>query len=424
MMSFILSAAVLVIIALLFIVPVLLKKNQPVTDEYDELNVDIAKERLKELKQQLDAAEITEQNYQQQREELESSLALDLSSSSQQAVSEKDLSTVVAKSKSMPIILSIIIPLCAIGIYSQLGDFDVAIGNVVATAPVRDANAPQLSMQDALTMLEQRMAKDPSNADGWFMLGKTYMTMRNYPKAVQALEKTIELVGEEPELLIRYVDALAMTENGKLLGKAKPILEKLIIQAPENPTVLWMAGTLERQQNNHTKALGYWYKLRVLLGNDKTSLDQVNPIIKEAETHLNADQLAKLQQAMSVKAEMPEATANAVNITVSVTLDPALKDKVSASDTLFIYAKALQGPPMPLAAVKQTVASLPLTVDLNDAMAMMPQMKLSNFEQVKIMAVISKSGRPGTQVGDLFAEVFPVDVKAVEKIKLIINQVK
>jgi len=118
------------------------------------------------------------------------------------------------------------------------------------------------------------------------------------------------------------------------------------------------------------------------------------------------------------------ASTGAAEIRVIVDLDPTLKHKASAGDTLFVFAKALQGPPMPLAAVKKTVADLPLKITLNDAMAMMPQMKLSNFENVKVSAVISKSGQPGTQAGDLFVEVFPVKVASGDEVILLINQVK
>ena len=427
MISFIVSAIVLVLIAIVFIVPTLRKKNYAFSDEYDELNVDIAKDRLSEIKHQLAAGEINQQTYEQLHEELESTLANDLSASSQVSPESQVINQ---NNKFIPIILAVAVPIVAAVLYYQLGDFAAATGTrVEATVIPAAENRPQITIEEAVVKLEQRLAVEPENPDGWFMLARTYMTMKQYHKAVAAYEKVIEIVGEDPEVLLRYADAVAMTEGGNLMGKAKPIVDKVITLLPDNPTVLWMAGSAEVQQKNFGKALSYWYKLQPMLAQDASASAQIEELINNAESQLDGSEIAALKRAVPATtvvntAENTEGATGIAEIMVTVDLDPALKDKVSANDTLFIFAKAMQGPPMPLAAVKKTVAALPLTVSLNDAMAMMPQMKLSNFEQVKVSAVISKSGQPGTQVGDLFAEISPVKVKSNEKINLIINKVK
>lgn len=425
MISFILSAVVLIVVALLFIVPTLLKKNQPFSEAYDELNVSIAKDRLNEIKQQRDAGDISEEQYQQLQAELESTLALDLEAPVQTGEQQAE-QTVADKNKLSPILLALLIPLSSAGIYSQLGDFNAATGVSVESVSIPEGeDRPQMTIEEAVVKLEQKLATDSGNPDGWFMLAKTYMVTKQYHKAKDAYEKTIQLVGEDPELLLRYVDAIAMTEGGNLNGSAKPVLNKVIELLPDSATVLWMAGTSENQAGNYPKALSYWYKLRPMLTSDAESLAQIEQLISQAESHLTENEIASLKSvAPQAEEQAPTTQATAAEIVVSVALDPSLRDRVSASDTLFIFAKALQGPPMPLAAVKQTVAALPLTVSLNDAMAMMPQMKLSSFEQVKVSAVISKSGQPGVKPGDLFVEVSPVQVNSMAKINLIINQVK
>lgn len=426
MTSFIISAVILVLMAVIFIVPTLRKKNYAFSDEYDDLNVDIAKDRLKELKVQLEAGEINQQTYQQLHDELESTLAIDLSADSQSPSNENSQS-LNSNNKLLPILLAVLIPVASAALYYQLGDFAAATGTrVEATVIPAGENRPQITIEEAVVKLEQRLAEKPENPEGWFMLAKTYMTMKQYHKAVSSYEKVIEQVGEEPDVLIRYADALAMTEGGRLTGAAKPIVDKVIVLMPNNPTVLWMAGTAESQQKNFSKALTYWYKLRPMLTQDASTLAQLDQLIGGAESQLSANEVTQLKSAAPAIETNVETKAitNAAEIIVTVELDPALKDKVSPNDTLFIFAKAMQGPPMPLAAVKKTVADLPITVRLNDAMAMMPQMKLSSFEQVKISATISKSGQPGVQPGDLFVEMSPVDVKSQKKVKLIINQVK
>lgn len=430
MISFILSAIVLVVIAILIVLPSMLKKNKPFSDEFDDYNVSIAKDRLKELKQMRDSGDITDEVYQKMFDELESTLAIDLSGM-QQNVELKEIVEQAGESKNKfsPIIIAISVPVLAVILYTQLGDFSAATGDIkqaTAAATSADETQPKMTMEEAVAGLEQRLAQEPDNAEGWFMLARSYMSMKDYTKAKDAYQKTIDLVGDEPDLLLRYVDALAMTEGGKLTGSAKPILDKVALKLPDNPMVLWLSGTAESQLGNYKKALSSWYRLRPMLVGNEKDLAQLNELIAGAESQLSSAELASIKQAVPVSKPVikPAAAATGPEIIVSVDLDPALKDKISGNETLFIFAKALEGPPMPLAAVKQIASDLPLTITLNDAMAMMPQMKLSNFDQVKVSAVISKSGQPGAKPGDLYAEVSPVNVRANEKVSLIINQVK
>jgi len=423
MTPFILIAIVLVALALLFVVPPLLRKNQPITDQYDDLNIEIAKDRLKELKVQRDAGEITETVYQQMHDELESTLAIDLSN--QAKANKTENSSVAPKSKLTAILVALFVPLLAAFAYSQLGDFNAATGVAVKSVeiPAGEDGRPQMTIEEAITKLEERLEAEPENPDGWFMLAKTYMSTQQFQKSADAYEKVIALVGEDVQLLLGYADALAMSEGGKLTGKAKPVVDKIMKLAPDSPTVLWMAGTAESQQGNFKQALIFWYKLNPMLDAEPKAQRQLSQLIQGAESQLGADLVAELKAA-APKSKAQPVTESKAQIIVTVDLDPALKDKVNPTDTLFIFAKALQGPPMPLAAVKLTADALPITVTLDDSMAMMPQMKLSSFDHVKVSAVISKSGQPGAKPGDLFAEIFPVSVNTQEKISLLINQVK
>ena len=428
MTSFILSAIVLVAVALLFVMPALLRKNQPMTDQYDDFNVAIAKDRLKELKLQRDAGEITDTVYQQMHDELETTLAIDLSNQSN--LPSADATSVAPKSKFTAILVGLFIPVLAVFTYAQLGDFNAATGVAVKSVeiPAGEDGRPKMTIEEAIAKLEQRLAADPENPDGWFMLAKTYMSTQQYQKSANAYKKVIDIVGDEVQVLLGYADALAMSEGGKLTGKAKPIVEKIMQIAPNSPTVLWMAGTAESQQGNFKQALTYWYKLNPMLDAEPEAQRQLSQLIQGAEGQLGADLVAELKaaapQAEEPGAAAPQAAGAKAQIIVTVDLDSTLQDKVNPTDTLFVFAKALQGPPMPLAAVKLTAGALPITVTLDDSMAMMPQMSLSKFENVKVSAVISKSGQPGAKLGDLFVELSPVNVFSGAKVSLVINQIK
>ena len=93
---------------------------------------------------------------------------------------------------------------------------------------------------------------------------------------------------------------------------------------------------------------------------------------------------------------------------VEVDIDPALKSKIGASDVLFVYARAAEGPRMPLAILRHQVKDLPLDFTLDDSSAMAPEMRLSLHPQVVISARISKSGQATPTAGDLVGQSAPV----------------
>ena len=417
MLAFITTIALLILLALLFFVPALLKPKSLAADTFDQQNIQIAKERLAELKDELTKGVIEQQGYDQAREELEKNLAMDLS------VSQAAEQTEAQPAKGLAIALVVAVPLLAVLIYSQLGRYDSIDGSLQEQQQMvsSEDGAPKMSIEEAISKLEQRLQQEPNNPEGWFMLARTYAAMNQYARAIPAYEKTIELVPDNADLLLSYADALAMNEGGRMSGKARPVIEKAVQIAPDHLQGLWMAGMLSNELGEYKQALVHWYRLDPMLDSDVDSQAQLREMMASVEKNLSPDVIKEIRQSSNfVKTE----TAAKVALTVNVTLDTTLKDKVSAGDTLFIFAKAMQGPPMPLAAVKHPVTVLPVTVELNDAMAMMPAMKLSNFESVKISAIVSKSGQAGLKEGDLYGELNSVAVTSKDTIKLVINQVK
>ena len=414
MVTFFVVTGLLVLLALWFVIPVLLKNNQLEVEQFDEQNIKIARDRLNELKQELENEAMTQSEFDQARQELEANLALDLSVSDSATAS-----VITGSSKKLAYVLLVAVPVVAAAIYSQVGEFDAVTGKV-ATVAENAPQPPNMSMEDAITGLKARLEAEPDNPEGWFMLARTYAAIEQYDDAVSAYEKTLEMVDENASLLLHYADVVIMSQGGRMSDKAGDAISKAIQLEPDNMQGLWMAGMLATAKSDYKQALVYWYKLDPMLDNDVNSQTQLREQIASVEKNLSAESLSAIKQEAAVSTQ-PVVKAE---ITVHVSLDDSVKDKVSATDTLFVYAKAMQGPPMPLAAVKHSVDVLPVTVKLNDAMAMMPAMKLSNFDQVIISAVVSKSGQPGMNSGDLFAELGSVAVMANQKVSLVINQIK
>lgn len=274
------------------------------------------------------------------------------------------------------------------------------------SAPQQEA-APDI---DAMVVqLEEKLKAEPENPTGWFMLGRTYMVMKRFPDAVTAFEKAHSQNPQDAETKLALADALAMTGGGKLAGRPAQLVEEALTLAPENPKALWLAGMAAREINMNEKAVEHWQKLLPLLASDPQSSEEVASLILQAGGTLPS------------ASSNATATADTDGVRATVSISPELLSRTSPDDLVFIYAKAVSGPPMPLAAARHRVSELPLEITLDDSMAMMPQLKMSSQPQWIVGARISKSGQPTASSGDLFIETGPVGPGT--QVQLLINQI-
>ena len=426
-------AAVLVLIALALILPPLLKPTTDIvgagqsSQELRRLqNIEIAKEQLNELEQRFEKGEMDNDAYQQTRDELELALYNNMQES------EQDNAFDAAKATSSKSLLSssaiaLLVPMIAVGTYLKLGDpvFTTDLSSKVAAKneirkdlPKKADGTPDV---DAMVSgLQKKMEANPNNAKGWFMLGRSYMVLKRYPDAVKAYEQVNRLMPNSPNVMLSLADAISMKNNGQIAGRPAELIEQVLKVDPVNVTGLWLGGMAARQQLNYVTAVERWQKVLPLLDTQKDK-NEVTSLIAEAMKKMSPEQLKSVKKQAEALAVAAKATA-VKGIRVHVALSDTLKSQVSPDDLVFIYAKAVSGPPMPLAAAKKRVKDLPVDIVLDDSMAMMPNMKLSGFSEVVIGARVSKSGRPIAQNGDFFTEKKPV--KAGGQVDLLIDLIK
>ncbi|MFZ2404260.1 MAG: c-type cytochrome biogenesis protein CcmI [Methylobacter sp.] len=346
--------------------------------DQDQRNIAIARQRLAELKEQLQAGALSQALYDEQLVELEQALSDDLDIDSQ-------VKTSSSQGRWMASVLVLAIPLAAGSLYWTLGNYQ-SLNQVEQTA------APELEKMKAMVAgLAERLEKQPDDAMGWTMLGRSYKYLQQYPKAVEAFEHAYKLIGDQPEIMLLYADALAFANNEQLAGKPAELVFKALAMEPDNVTGLWLGGMAKAQTGEFAEAMGLWKRLEAQLPPGSEAQQEIQGLLAKLAT--------QIPEGAAAQAEAKP--AKAVSIDVQVSLAPELQKSAGPNDTVFIYAQALSGPKMPLAIVRKQVSELPLTVNLTDAMAMMPNMKLSNFEQVKLLARISKSGDAMQQPGDL-----------------------
>lgn len=104
--------------------------------------------------------------------------------------------------------------------------------------------------------------------------------------------------------------------------------------------------------------------------------------------------------------------AGGTGISGTVVLSPTLAAQVQPTDTVFVFARAVNGPPTPLAVIHRQVKDLPIAFTLDDSMAVWPEAKVSSFPQVVVTALVSKSGEGQPREGDLLGQSAPVSAGA------------
>lgn len=402
-MLFLLIVSVMILSAFLIVLPPLWRKHPVAETDQDQRNIAIARQRLVELKEQLQAGALSQALYDEQLAELELALSDDLDI-------QRQVKTPQSSGRWMASVLVLAIPVAAGSLYWTLGNYQ-SLSQVEQTA----ATPEQEQMSKMVAGLAERLEKQPDDALGWTMLGRSYKYLQQNDKAVVAFEHAYKLIGNQPEIMLLYADALAFANNEQLAGKPAELVFKALAMEPDNVTGLWLGGMVKAQTADFAAAMDLWKKLEAQLPRGSEAQQEIQGMLAKLAT--------QIPEGATAQAESKP--ANAVSIDVQVSLSPELQKSVSPSDTVFIYAQALSGPKMPLAIVRKQVSELPLTVSLTDAMAMMPNMKLSNFEQVKLLARISKSGDAMQQPGDLIGVIEQVALTDKSPQKIVINsQVK
>lgn len=373
--------------------------------DQDQRNIAIARQRLAELKDQLQAGALTQALYDEQLIELEQALSDDLDIQSHAEASP-------SQGRWMASVLIVAIPLIAGSLYWALGNYQ-ALSQAAQPAAANQPSPDLEKMKAMVAGLAERLQKQPDDALGWTMLGRSYKYLQQNDKAVAAFEHAYKLLGDQTEIMLLYAEALAFNNNEQLAGLPAELIFKALAIEPGNVTGLWLGGMAKAQTGDFAEGMALWKKLETLLPPGSEAQQEVQGLLAKVAS--------QMPEGAAQASPQPVQAITTASIEVQVSLAPELQKSAGPGDTLFIYAQALSGPKMPLAIVRKQVSELPLTVSLTDALAMTPTMKLSNFEHVKLLARISKSGDAMQQPGDLLGVIDQVTLTDKSLHKIVIN---
>lgn len=369
MIEFWLSAGLLCLVAVSFLlIPLLRGRKVQAEEDRTALNVTLYQERLHELEHQHQAGTLDGAQLQAARDEAARELLADTEGSGEPKVARR-------LGRTVPLIAVLLVPLLGVLLYTQWGAID-------EVERARTFTGEPRSIEEMTARLEQAVQGNPESPEGWYFLGRSYMAQERPADAARAFEQAVKVAGREPELLGQWAQALYFAGDKQWTAQLDTLTGEALQADPEEVTSLGLLGIAAYEEQRFQDAIGYWERLVAVLPEGDPSRQAIAGGIARARQEIDP------QAGGAAAAQTPEIGS----LQVRVELADALRDKVQPGDTVFVFARAASGPPMPLAVKRLTVADLPAQVSLSDSDAMMPELKLSAFEQVQLVARISRAG--------------------------------
>ena len=370
---------------------VLLRERKPMTQASQaNANAKVYRDQILDLDHEHNSGHISDEEWQQSRDELSLRLLEDTSAVDDPAAKTEKPAIWTA------VVLAVALPLGSMGMYMWVGQPE-------ALNPLALKTPDQVDPKDLTKMaqtLAEKLQDKPDNLQGWVMLGRTYRTLENFDAALRAYDSALKL-SDDDDLKLERIEVIAMQRQGQFEGEPWNVIREVLQRDPQHFGALLTAGSASYAEGKFAEALKYWEQAR-------KPLDANNPDLAGLESAI-----ATVRERLGMPpAKAAPAAASGLNVTGQVNLSASLKSKASPNDVVFIYATPANGDRMPLAIFKTTVSQLPFNFTLDDSTAMAPDRKLSAAGEVMVKVRVTKSGNAMPQSGDLSGSLGPVKVGA------------
>ncbi len=243
------------------------------------------------------------------------------------------------------------------------------------------------SVEEMIDSLAQRLQENPDDVAGWKLLARSHVQMRNFPAAIAAYERAIEIEGRQNgQTLADLGEVLLLSDGRTLNGRAGELFENALAVSPNNQKALFYAGMAAVERGDKELGAQRWERLLA-----SSPPQNIQEILRQ--------QIAELRGVEPAPAE-----PGGEVVTVRVTLGESAVSEIRADATVFIIARDPAQPSPPIAAVRRRADELPAYVAIGDSDAMIPGRVPSNFARLEIVARVSMSGQPIAQSGDWFGQ--------------------
>jgi len=393
MTSFLIPAFLLLVLVLVLLLRPFIFPPKVEATSRRQMNAAIYREELEKLEVERIAGSINGADYEIAHAEMRQRLFQD--------TNEEDDRSVMGSSKVTVLGLCIFITVLSAGLYYYLGD----------AARIAQKNTEQPMTQEGVAKMVAefavKMEKDPANLQGWVMLARSYRILGRNEEAAKAYERAGNFINSDPQLLADYADVLASNANGSFAGKPLQLINQALKLDPNNLMALWLSGTASYAAGNYKVAVQSWEKLA----------KQLPPGTEDARSIEASIADARAKGGISSKASV-----NTKGVSGKIEISAELKSKVKSSDIVMVIARK-PGERMPVAVLRTSATEFPMSFSLTDALAMNPNLPLSQLSEASIEVRISKTGMAKPEVGDLISAPQIVKVGA-SNIRLVIDQVR
>lgn len=374
-------------------------------DTTAEQNVAIFQRRLASLEAARDRGDIDDARYQEDRLELERSLLEDTV-----VETRRPLKSASAGRLMVPLVMVAVVGASTFW-YQQYG----AEGDLTLYAIQQEVRQhPEGSLSMFTERMEAEAERQPNNPNVWSALFPIYRDTGQTDKAVDALERLLDIDGRIPPLLAQMAQLQFFLAERQLTPEVQALVDETLALDPRQPTVLGLLGIHAFDSGDYETAIDRWRRAVANIENPETAASL-------------RDGIRVAQERMGVVPENADAAAaQSQGIRVNVSLDAELEGSVSDDATVFITARDMDGELPPLAVIRAQVAELPMTVVLDDTAAMSADAQISQVREARLMVRVSPSGQATPQPGDLFGDLESVTVGPIsddEAAEVVINRV-
>lgn len=369
-----------------------------------ELNAAIYRDQLAELERDRAGGELTETDFTEARDEIRRRVLEDTGGGQESASAPS-----APRSTWLPLLVAL--PLLAGGLYAWLG---TPAANLSATERERQAAE---SMDKMVASLAQRVEREPNNVEARAMLARSYKMLGRLDEAEKIFAGMGPELQQNATLLAEYAETLvqkaAQGTSSGFAGRPRELIAQALRVDPDHGLALLLAGTDAFESRKWAEAAGYWERLLKQLEPGSEDAQLIEQSLGRARA-----QLGKVGAGATAK---PGGAAKAA-VSGRVELAPALRQRVSPDDVVFVFARAVDGPRMPLAAQRARVGDLPLEFSLDDSQALNAELTISGAQAVRIEARVAKSGNATAAKGDLAGQ-SPVVKPGAKGVKVLIDKI-
>ena len=411
------SFVLLTLVALLFVVVPFFKREriQRLDHNANSELIRIYHQRLDELKTDLDNQRIDAQMHDESVIEQKRRLLNELSP--EKALNSKGNNRIFALTGAGFLVVLTAIFYGYTGSQQQIKGWHDAMANLKSYGEraVMQDGEPLTPNELQAFALALRTKLDQSGDDevAWMLLGRVAMSLNEFDMAMQSFDKVLKMNPDNKQVLISYSQVLLMEGSDANMSRAATMLSRVLKAEPTNIDAISLLALIAYERKDWLQAKTAFEVLLASMQQNDPRYSMIAERIAEIDAHLNNE-----QQVTNTK--LAEASNSEISITVD--LDSALADSQPQNGTLFIFAKAASGPQMPLAVVKMTEYSFPLTVTLSDTNAMVEGLNLSSVDKIILTARLSKDATVVTSSGELEGKSDVLERANVKEYSLLINE--